>query len=143
MITLDTQNDIVQSKIENEDFTIELQAKLNVIQLLQSQSIIQFFLNDQEPSLKMLALSNTDYIDNPKSVFKRSMLTLEYLYRHFRNTGFNNGYGSQTSIKFDSTDTYPVEVCFDSEPTVETHNELVEDIRSIFRVYTFLEEIDC
>ena len=133
MITLDTQNDIVKSKIENEDFTIELQAKLNVIQLLQSQSIIQFFLNDQHQSLNLLSLSNTDYIDDPKSVLKRSILTLDYLYRHFRDTGL---------VKFDSTDTYPVEVCFHSEPTVETHTEFVEDIRAIFRTYTFLEQID-
>ena len=133
MITLDKEKDIVESSVKNEDFTIELQAKLNVIHLLQSQSIIQFFLNDQTQSLNLLACSNTNYIDNPKSVLKRSLLTLDYLYRHFCDTGL---------VKFDSTDTYPVEVCFDSEPTVETHTEFVEDIRAIFRTYTFLEQID-
>lgn len=133
MITLDKEKDIVESSVKNEDFTIELQAKLNVLQLLQSQSIIQFFLNDQTQSLNLLSLSNTDYIDDPVSVLKRSILTLDYLYRHFRDTGL---------VKFDSTDTYPVEVCFDHEPTVETHAEFVEDIRAIFRTYTFLEQID-
>ena len=133
MITLDKEKHIVESSVKNEDFTIELQAKLNVLQLLQSQSIIQFFLNDQHQSLNLLSLSNKDYIDDPVSVLKRSILTLDYLYRHFRDTGL---------VKFDSTDTYPVEVCFDHEPTVETHTEFVEDIRAIFRTYTFLEQID-
>ena len=133
MKTLDKEKHIVESSVKNEDFTIELQAKLNVLQLLESQSIIQFFLNDQHQSLNLLSLSNKDYIDDPKSVFKRSVLILDYLYRHFRDTGL---------VKFDSTDTYPVEVCFDHEPTVETHTEFVEDIRAIFRTYTFLEQID-
>ena len=133
MITLDKEKHIVESSVKNEDFTIELQAKLNVLQLLQSQSIIQFFLNDQHQSLNLLSLSNKAYIDDPVSVLKSSILTLDYLYRHFRDTGL---------VKFDSTDTYPVEVCFDHEPTVETHTEFVEDIRAIFRTYTFLEQID-
>lgn len=133
MITLDKEKDIVESSVKNEDFTIELQAKLNVLQLLQSQSIIQFFLNDQTQSLNLLSLSNTDYIDDPVSVLKRSILTLDYLYRHFRKTGL---------VIFDEHNTYPIAVGFDSEPTVETHTEFVEDIRAIFRTYTFLEQID-
>jgi len=134
MITLDKEKDIVKSSVKNEDFTIELQAKLNVLQLLQSQSIIQFFLNDQTQSLNLLNTMRTaDYIDDPKSVLKRSILTVDYLYRHFRDTGL---------VKFDSTDTYPVEVCFDHEPTVETHTKFVEDVRAIFRTYTFIEQID-
>lgn len=112
-------------QFETEQSYIEKRAKKNILLSLQRQSIIQFFLNDQFQQLQLLSYSNDR--EEAEAVLSASLDMVNHLYRVFQSLGL---------IKFDSTDTFPKEVCFDSEPTAETHQQFIEDVEYQLRRYS-------